>query len=116
MKLPIIIILSVVIAVSIGLTLRSYSNPTETKIEKIREEAELAGEYCYLSELHYCIENVRRIDSLYNIIDKMLSNHNLDKEYQIELINIRRDLEIPRSISDLQIAIDELDTIIEKTE
>jgi len=101
----------------VGLIISIYmDNPTEDKIDAIKEEAELAHHYCHLSEKEYCVANVKRIDSLYRVIDHMLRNPNLDNEYQIELIDIRRDLIVPRSISNTQLTIHEFDSIYDQWE
>lgn len=117
MKYLPIILGGFITGIIISLIINVYTNnPIEDKIDAIREKAELAHHYCYLSEKEYCVANVKRIDSLYRVIDRMLRNPNLDNEYQIELIDIRRDLIVPRSISNTQLTIHEFDSIYDQWE
>ena len=78
------------------------------QIEQLGKDAELARKYSHVSELKYCIRNVKTIDSLLEVIDKMLWDKTMSYEHQKELIDIRSDLDVSRTISNTPIIIESI--------
>ena len=75
------------------------------KIEQLKENADLAWKYSYVSELKYCIRNVKFTDSLLIEVDKMLDDSTISYDHQKQLIDIRGNLESSKTNSEIKILL-----------
>lgn len=79
------------------------------KIEQLKRDADLAGQYAHVSELKYCIRNVKFTDSLLREVDKMLDDSTMSYHHQYELIDIREDLKMSRTMSNVEVLLHKIE-------